>query len=562
MKKYILTTITMLFGLTSILLICIFFNTNKINENVKKSMENYNYFDSKKFNLDIDNYTDMIMLNIMSYNDNSIIKRSFDNKYGIMYIDKFGDKEVYWNQFENLISTLEKRNDDVILYGRFWHGYQIILKPLLMVFTYQQSLFFLSIIGIFLIVFSCFLLFKKTNFKILMVYLFSLLSLNIFVFNTCYQYYFSMILMIIFNIIILLNYKPQKFDYKFMFYVFGCLTAYFLFISFPLITLCFPLLLFMILEFSNNKFENYKENILKIIKCSIFWILGYVLFFSLKWIIGSLFGSENFLENALMAVNQRLGLTFSFKYIDILKLNLAYFFNFKFNIILVFISLIIIFIKMRKNFTIKLKIISPFLLIFLMPFIWMFICNNHSGVHYWMISRLFSISIFSLLFISYFLLSNKQYNEIEHLKIDDYLFLLITLMFFILYKFNFIFIILCLFIIFKYHKNKTLNIYITLLIILSTLLSINKFFDKRIFNDSLFYENIYKELYHKAIMYGEEYAKKNNILVDTKVELHDLIDIINSDSVFLLSCDGYIIVNNESVTPYINCNNKINIKNN
>ena len=46
-----------------------------------------------------------------------------------------------------------------------------------------------------------------------------------------------------------------------------------------------------------------------------------------------------------------------------------------------------------------------------------------------------------------------------------------------------------------------LNIYIILLIILSFLLSINKFFDKNVFNDSSFYENIYKELYHKVIIY-------------------------------------------------------------
>ena len=44
----------------------------------------------------------------------------------------------------------------------------------------------------------------------------------------------------------------------------------------------------------------------------------------------------------------------------------------------------------------KLKIISPIFLIGMMPFVWMFICNNHSAVHYWMISRILSITILKL----------------------------------------------------------------------------------------------------------------------------------------------------------------------
>lgn len=555
MKKYILTTVILLSSFICLLLSTFLLNDFKIKENVSKSLVNYNFLDNKKYNLDIDNYTDMIMLNIITYNnENSFVKRTFGNKYGILYVDKYGDKEIYWNQYENLKSSLNNENHSSILYGRFWHGYQIIIKPLLRFFTYQQSLVFLTIIGIILIVTSCILIFKKLDWKYLIIYILSLLSLNIYVFNTCYQYFFSMILMITFIIIILFKYNKGNFNSNLYFYIFGALTSYFLYISFPLITLCYPLIIFLALEFKNGKAINYKQNISTIIKNSISWFTGYVLFFLFKWILGTFLVGTNFIEDALMSVSQRLGITFSFNYFDILKLNLSYFFNNKLNIVLLIIASILIIIKIRNNFKEKIKIISPILLIFTMPFIWIFVCNNHSAVHYWMIARLFSISIFALFMCVIALFENSNYDKIEKLNKDDYFLLGSIILFIILYKINLIFILISILLIIFLKPAKKQKIFIILLILLSSFLLIMKFINKSNFNNKEFFKNTYNELYHKAITYGEEYLISHNTTKKTKVDIRDLIDTVNSDSVFLLSCKGYVMIDSNAVTPYINCN--------
>lgn len=554
MKKYILATILLLFSFVFLLLSSFLLDDSKIKNNVSKSLSNYNFLDNKKYDLDIDNYTDMIILNVITYHsENSVIKRAFGNEYGILYVNRYGDKEIYWNMYENLNASLDLANEDSIFYGRYWHGCQSIIKPLLRFFTYQQSLFFLSIMGIVLIIISFILLFKKLGWKFLSIYFLSLLSLNIYVFNLCYQYFFTMILMIIFNIVILLKYKKNNFNNCLYFYIFGGLASYFMYISFPLITLCYPLIVFLALQFKNDKYLNYKENIMTVVKSSISWIIGYVLFYVLKWIIGTIFVGTNFIEDALLSISQRLGITFSFNYFDVLRLNLTYFFNNKLNIILCIIILVILVIKLKKNFKEKLKIISPLLLVSIMPFVWMFICNNHSAVHYWMISRLFSISIFALLFIILFISKDMKYDTLEKLTFNDYILLVVLMLFFLLYKFNLVFILVCLIIVIFLKFEKKSKIFIILLMGLSSFLLISKLLNKNNFNNKYFFQNIYYELYHKAISYGVEYANKNGIITETKVDLRDLIEKVNADSVFLLSCKGYVIIDFDDVKPYINC---------
>lgn len=557
MKKYFISTGILIFSFVLLLLMTFLFDDQSIKQNVFKSLENYNFVDDEKYGLHIDNYTDMIMLNVITYgSNNSLLKRAFGNEYGVLYIDKYGENEVYWNQYENLKSSLTETNDNTILYGRFWHGYQIILKPLLRVFTYQQSLVFLTIIGIILILFSCVLVYFKLGIRNLVIYILSLLSLNIYAFNTCYQFFFSMILMIIFNIIVLLKYN-DKTDISIYMYAFGCLTSYFLYISFPLITLAYPMLLLIAMRLKNGNMELYKENIIFVFKNSAIWVLGYVIIFLVKWILGTIFVGSNFIEDALLSISQRLGIVFSFNYFDVLKLNLLDFFSHKFNVAICIISIVLIMLRFRKDMVSKIKIISPILLIFLMPFIWMLLCNNHSGVHYWMVSRLFSISLFCLLMIVNIFYSTSKFTKLPKLNLNDYFCLISFILFFVLYNYNLFFIIGDIILVVLLKPNNRVKIFEIVLILLSLFLFLNKVLSKNTFNNKDFYLNVYNELYHKAKDYGSLYVASHNITTQTRVDIKDLIYSLNSDSVFLLSCKGYVILNETDVKPYINCNDII-----
>ena len=557
MKKYFITTIILISIFCGLLILSSSINYKNVEDNVEDSLVGYNFYDSIKYNLNVDNYTDMIILNLITYENDSILKESFECNYGISYVDKYGIKEVSVNQYQNLKDTLNNENDDSIMYGRYWHGYQVILKPILNFLNYHQSLTFLLIVGIILIIFSCVLILRKLDWKVLITYLLSLISLNIYMFSTCYQYFLSMIIMIAFVIFLLLKYN-DKFDVKLCFFGFGALTTYFCYVSFPLITLCFPLLILLCLNIKNKKYQNYKENIQNIFQISISWFVGFVLFFLIKWVLGTLLFGQSFIENALMSVTQRLGVTFSFKYLDVLKLNLNYFFNIKFNIIIFILGFILLIFKLRKNFISKIKVLSPLIIIFLMPFVWMFVCNNHSAIHFWMISRLFSISCFALLLMNLILFDkNIKFDNLEKLNKDDYCILISLISFVLLYKIKFIYIILWIILVFVLKVNKKTKIFVGLIICLNLFLMFSQLLSKKNFNDKEFFQSIYNELYNKAKMYGDSYILKNNVEVNEKVNIRDLIENINGDSVFLLECEGYIIATENGAEPYINCDNII-----
>lgn len=559
MKKYLITTAILTISFVSLMLLTFLLNDSKIKENVEQSMINYNFFDNKINDITIDNYTDMIMLNIITYNSNSpIVKRVLGNEYGFLYVEKNGDKEMYWNQYENLMASLHNQNDDSMLYGRYWHGSLTIVKPLLRFFTYEQSLQILTIIGLILIIISGYLVLKKLNIKYLITYIVGLLALNIYIFNTCYQYYFSLIMLIICIIILLSKYKVENFDSTWYFFIFGGLTSYFLYVSFPLITLCYPLLILLALKFKNDDYKNYKENIIFVIKTSLSWLIGYVLLFSLKWVLGTILVGDNFIENALMSVNQRLGITFSFNFFDVIKLNLNQFFSETINILIFIGCIILIIIKFRKNPIEKLKIFSPILIIFFMPFIWMLLSNNHSAVHYWMIYRLFAISLFSMLIILTILFDQKLIlNNLEKLNCNDYIIIITSLVFLLLYELKIIFVLIFTILIFLLKIDKKSKLFILLLVVIDLFFLFGRYISKNNFSEKEFFQSTYNELYNKVIMYGNQYLQKNVIPNNTRIDIRDLIDTINSDSVFLLSCKGYIIVNNNEVTPYINCNDTV-----
>lgn len=557
MKKYIITFGVLITLFISLLYVSLLFSDSKIKSNVTKSLETYNFYDNHKYNIYIDNYTDMIILNVMTYKSgNTFTKRVFGNEYGYLNTYYNNDKLPYWNQYENLKASLNNMNDSSVFYGRYWHGNQILLRPLLSFTTYQESLKILSFIGIIIIIISLVLVFKKMGFKFLIIYILGLLLMNIYIYYTCYQYLLTYLLTIICINFILILYDENK-DMSYYFFIIGSLTTYFLFVSFPLITLCFPLIMILYLKFVNGKYNNYKENLLFVIKSSINWLVGYIIFFSIKWILGYLIGVD-ILSDAFMSVSQRLGVTFSFSYIDVLKINLTKFFDNYFNIFITFISIVLLIFGLLKNTSTKLKIFSPFILISIMPFIWLFVINNHSAIHYWMVYRLFAITIFSFLVID-LLIFNKKIKYDTNVKFNkkEYIITASFIIFLIFYKYPIISFILLLIIFIisnKFLNIKNIKIILVLLIVDLGVFSIT-FISDNTLNKNDFFKDLYNELYYRAIQYGEDYVKKNNVPNNTKINIKNLITDINNASVLLYECDGYIEYKENTVKPYINCKN-------
>ena len=111
--------------------------------------------------LQIDNMTDCLMLNINACADSSHpVYAAMMNEYA----QNYDDARYYLNMAETKQQLLEKGRDQmkgVYSYGRYWHGYQVVLRPLLFLLDYSKIRIVNYILLFSLAIYLFFLLLKR-----------------------------------------------------------------------------------------------------------------------------------------------------------------------------------------------------------------------------------------------------------------------------------------------------------------------------------------------------------------------------------------------------------------
>ncbi len=345
----------------------------------------------------LDNYTDSIMINTACYDGNeSLVNKAMLN----YHYETYGESPFY--SFINDTPTLCKRS---VSYARYWHGYLLVLKPLLCIFEYsslRRINFFLQIT-----LFACIAL--MMYFRKLKQYILPILGMYIVLspitIGKSLQYS-TMFYITTFTIIYLLykNYSFKDKDYLFYFMlIVGCITSYFDFLTYPIVSLCVSLV-FLGLN-SNNSEITGKEAVESIIIGSASWAIGYIGMWAGKWIFASLLTDNNVIKDAILSAIYRLsretsdsGIYEKINTLLCLKNNITILVSPLYLLIgvswTVFISIIskFTFSRCTNENTIKIRIIY-FLLIGFIPLLWIILMCNHSFVHSWMTYRNLSSSV-------------------------------------------------------------------------------------------------------------------------------------------------------------------------
>ncbi len=345
----------------------------------------YPSFPIRYCNSNRDNYTDAWMLLEASYNDedsNPIAASMANYRYGIEGLDPVQSiVEHYKNG---------KEFDREILYGRYWNGYLVYLKPLLFLFDYSTIRYINIGFQILLFLILVYALYKKGMKIYILPYIISILMsmpfaivLNLQL-TDCYT---------IFNIgilIILLTKDSIEMKACYIFLCLGITTAFIDLLSYPLVTFGIPAVVY----FSITKYENVKTSIIKMIKIGLSWCLGYGGMWISKWIIGSMLSGENlfadgfnqFLYRAGSSA-EKTGASDSFTAFETIYRNIRAFLLTPATLILgvfVLVMAVLVIKNIRKN---KQKpsealIISiPYVLLMVAPILWYILVRNHSAIH-------------------------------------------------------------------------------------------------------------------------------------------------------------------------------------
>lgn len=312
-----------------------------------------------------------------------------------------GASKNYTDEYGNIFQTAElyglmhgENITDSYEYARYWHGYLIILRPLLVITNYNGIRIIFLCLMIALVGWLMYLIIKKLNIKIAIIFLLGLISANIFVTTQSFNEIVVFFIAIISSIYLLLKKDIEK-NIGIDFFIIGSVTVFMDLLTAPLVTLGMPLVIYFLL--SESKKRSVKENILTFIKLCTCWAIGYGITWVTKWIITSIICNRPIIQNAITQAKYRTKNS-KISYANIVKRNLTFLSDF---IILISMAIIAVYtiIKLiiNRNEKINLKgnakMTLPYLFIGILPFAWYFVLKQHSMIHSFLTYRILCITV-------------------------------------------------------------------------------------------------------------------------------------------------------------------------
>lgn len=357
-------------------------------------------------------FTDCLMLENAVYKNP---KHSTLEQALLMYRGESGEGEGWATGYSLMDFLYGEEQTREVSYARYWHGYLVVLKPLLYFTNFNtirlfQAFLQMILAGLVAIEFSGIkkaFLGKAFILSMPFIYFFSL--------------YASLSLSICFYIMAAALLIQAKCDdklrdkkiYAEFFFVIGIMTSYFDFLTYPVITLGFPLCVWLYLSDSSKKvIGRFKRMLLYTVE----WFAGYGGLWAMKWVIADLLTGSGTIRDGVATLYERTGTVEDASklsgYFEVVKENAGLFANRGFYLIIlgIVIWLAVMAVKssagnkcaqsgqsVSKSYGSRLADALPFLVVALYPFIWFFFTQNHSYEHSVFTCKILSVTAFALI---------------------------------------------------------------------------------------------------------------------------------------------------------------------
>lgn len=339
----------------------------------------------------LDNYTDAWMFRIAVYDgDESAVDKAFHNYF------YYGDK-AYPDMCQSTIAYLKDKNQakNRADYARYWHGYQLILKPLLLIFDYGDIRQILRICTLFAVLYLAVLL-ERVGLKDAVVLFGGMLILLEFgTIGMSMQYTWVFLIAVAFSILILRKYKVfGENTCNWMFLIIGCMTSFFDFLTYPLFTMALPLLI-LCMCYGLQERKPVWSFLRYISLAAIHWGIGYAGMWSGKWICLNLFWGDGALQDGFNSILFRSGRqNTEYTFVGAVMENISMLLKWPYFMCVLFMLGMILFgVKQKQQLRVELLI--AYCGIAALPFAWYFISLNHSYIHAIMTYRELSIAAFA-----------------------------------------------------------------------------------------------------------------------------------------------------------------------
>lgn len=295
------------------------------------------------------------------------------------------------NQWGDWADTLVKYTQDIqgqetyVDYARYWHGYLVILKPLLL-FMNLQEIYYLNAMVVVFLTGLIFILFYKRLGKYCIGYAIMTMTMNPIAIMQSFQLSTVFYAMQITLLLLFLCKKEDKAIYIFL--LDGMIVAHMDFLTYPLVAYAIPFLTYYLLF----KADSLRDSIKLFLKTGVSFLGGYAGLWFLKWLWATIFTNENILIDGWINVLRRTGTGDNFgdgQYgmpigpMSAIKINLQAYVNIS-TILLgcIFIIIVLWFVvHQKRKIVISAKELIIPILVSSLPILWYVVLNNHASLH-------------------------------------------------------------------------------------------------------------------------------------------------------------------------------------
>lgn len=293
---------------------------------------------------------------------------------------------------------------DMQEYARYWHGYVVLLRPVLNCLNYFDFRTLNCLAQMALIMAAVCIVwreFGRKRYVLALLTSYTLLAPLALFFSLQYFWIFYISYGMICLVICKKEYLLQKQRYFYLFQCIGMLTVYFDLLTFPLLTWGFPLLWWIVA--CGDRLSG-KERMKKAVLSGFAWVFGYAGMWGVKWLIASPVLGYNVVKQAISQIFLRTGdvdnmvqdLMGTYHRIEVFYTNWRHYEYGIYMVILVLWMLWAICCSLRFGFRKQTKG-GAYLLIALSSPVWYFALSNHTIIHHFFTYRIYGVGILGIL---------------------------------------------------------------------------------------------------------------------------------------------------------------------
>lgn len=347
------------------------------------------------------NFTDCLMLEYTVYSseEHSLLEQVLHMYRSESCPSRTDSGEEWWpgQSLKDYVTGVPQPRE--VSYSRYWHGYLILLKPLLLLTSFNTIRLLQSAVQMVLTGCVVTMLCRKGAYPLVKAYL---ISLPFLFFVSTYASLSLSICFYIMSIAILIQLKTEDFLaghgwYGWFFMVVGMVTVYFDLLTYPLVTLVYPLGIYLYFHG-----ETPGKDIHSMVRNSIEWGIGYTGMWAAKWILADCLTGSSSIQDAIRTIFVRIGSAEGYSriggFFTVLGKNMQPFLNWCYFLIGAAFVVVFLITAARNNFeniAQNLSHAAAFFFLALYPIAWLFLMQNHSEQHWQYTCRILGASVFA-----------------------------------------------------------------------------------------------------------------------------------------------------------------------